>query len=174
MDGGYPPFRAPVTALDGPAKVTGGARYTFDIAIPGMLHAKVLRSPHPHARIVSIDTSRAEALPGVFTAVTGADAIKLPDPYYGVAIRDQPVIAIDKVRYVGDMVAAVAAIDEETAYRALTLIDVEYELLPPVTTATTPGSASAWLASIETMRACGCGLRSTLACSMPGMAMSNV
>jgi CO/xanthine dehydrogenase Mo-binding subunit len=105
MDGGYPPFRAPVTALDGPAKVTGAARYTFDIAIPGMLHAKVLRSPHPHARIVSIDASRAEALPGVVAVVTGADAVKLPDPYYGVAIRDQPVIAIDKVRYVGDMVA---------------------------------------------------------------------
>jgi CO/xanthine dehydrogenase Mo-binding subunit len=134
MDGGYPPFRAPVTALDGPAKVTGAARYTFDIAIPGMLHAKVLRSPHPHARIVSIDASQAEALPGVVAVVTGADAVKLPDPYYGVAIRDQPVIAIDKVRYVGDMVASVAAIDEETAYRALTLIDVEYELLPPVTT----------------------------------------
>jgi len=134
MDGGYPPFRAPVTALDGPAKVTGAARYTFDISIPGMLHAKVLRSPHPHARIVSIDASRAEELPGVAAIVTGADAIKLPDPYYGVAIRDQPVIAIDKVRYVGDMVAAVAAIDEETAYRALTLIDVEYELLAPVTT----------------------------------------
>jgi CO/xanthine dehydrogenase Mo-binding subunit len=134
MDGGHPPFRTPVTALDGPAKVTGAARYTFDLGVPGMLHAKVLRSPHPHARIRAIDTSRAAALPGVAAVVTGADAAHLPDPYYGVAIRDQPVIAIDKVRYVGDMVAAVAASDEETAYRALTLIDVEYELLPPVTT----------------------------------------
>ena len=62
------------------------------------------------------------------------DAVGLPDPYYGVAIRDQPVIAIDKVRYVGDMVAAVAAVDEETAYRALTLIEVRYDPLPAVTT----------------------------------------
>jgi CO/xanthine dehydrogenase Mo-binding subunit len=136
MDGtsGDSPFRSPVTALDGPEKVTGAARYTFDVTLPGMVHAKVLRSPHPHARIVAIDASRAEALAGVVAVVTGADAIKLPDPYYGVAIRDQPVLAIDKVRYVGDMVAAVAAFDEETAYRGLALIDVHYDLLPPVTT----------------------------------------
>ena len=128
------PFRSPVIALDGPDKVTGAARYTFDVTLPGMVHAKVLRSPHPHARIVAIDASRAEALPGIVAVVTGADAIKLPDPYYGVAIRDQPVLAIDKVRYVGDMVAAVAALDEETAYRALALIDVRYDPLLPVTT----------------------------------------
>jgi CO/xanthine dehydrogenase Mo-binding subunit len=132
MDGSASPFRAPVAALDGPDKVTGAARYTFDFGLPGMLHAKVLRSPHPHARIRSIDTSRAEALPGVAAVVTGVDATRLPDPYYGVAIRDQPVVAIDKVRYVGDMVAAVAAVDEETAYRALGLIDVQYEMLPAV------------------------------------------
>ena len=134
MDGAASPFRAPVVALDGPDKVTGAARYTFDVSLPGMLHAKVLRSPHPHARIRSIDTRRAEALPGVAAVVTGADAVRLPDPYYGVWIRDQPVVAIEKVRYVGDMVAAVAAIDEETAYRALTLIDVQYEQLPAVMT----------------------------------------
>ncbi len=134
MDGSSSPFRAAVVPLDGPDKVTGAARYTFDVSLPGMLHAKVLRSPHPHARIRSIETGRAEALPGVFAVVTGADAARLPDPYYGVAIRDQPVIAIDKVRYVGDMVAAVAAIDEETAYRALTLIEVQYDLLPTVMT----------------------------------------
>jgi CO/xanthine dehydrogenase Mo-binding subunit len=128
------PFRSPVIALDGPDKVTGAARYTFDVTLPGMVHAKVLRSPHPHARIVAIDASRAEALPGIVAVVTGADAIKLPDPYYGVAIRDQPVVGIDKVRYVGDMVAAVAALDEETAYRALALIDVRYDPLLPVTT----------------------------------------
>jgi CO/xanthine dehydrogenase Mo-binding subunit len=136
MDGaaGDSPFRSPVTALDGPDKVTGAARYTFDVTLPAMLHAKVLRSPYPHARIVAIDTSKAEALPGVIAVVTGRDAVRLPDPYYGVAIRDQPVLAIDKVRYVGDMVAAVAALDEETAYRALALIDVHYDLLPPVST----------------------------------------
>jgi CO/xanthine dehydrogenase Mo-binding subunit len=136
MDGaaGNAPFRSAVIALDGPDKVSGAARFTFDVTLPGMLHAKVLRSPHPHARITAIDTRRAEALPGVAAVVSGRDAVELPDPYYGVAIRDQPVIAIDKVRYVGDMVAAVAAIDEETAYRALRLIDVRYDLLPPVMT----------------------------------------
>ena len=125
-------FQSRVTALDGPDKITGAARFTFDVTLPGMLHAKVLRSPHPHARIVAIDTSRAEALPGVVAIVTGADATKLPDPYYWVAIRDQPVLAIEKVRYVGDIVAAVAAVDEETAYRALALIDAQYDLLQPV------------------------------------------
>ena len=133
MDGAASPFRAPVIALDGPDKVTGAARYTFDVSLPGMLHAKVLRSPHPHARIRSIDTGRAEGLPGVAAVVTGIDAVGLPDPYYGVAIRDQPVVAIDKVRYVGDMVAAVAAVDEEIAYRALALIEVHYDPLPAVT-----------------------------------------
>jgi CO/xanthine dehydrogenase Mo-binding subunit len=127
-------FQSRVTALDGPDKVTGAARFTFDVTLPGMLHAKVLRSPHPHARIVAIDTSRAETLPGVAAVVTGADAIRLADPYYGVAIRDQPVLAIDKVRYVGDTVAAVAAVDEETAYQALALIDAQYDLLQPVAT----------------------------------------
>jgi CO/xanthine dehydrogenase Mo-binding subunit len=96
MDGAASPFRAPVVALDGPDKVTGAARYTFDVSLPGMLHAKVLRSPHAHARIRSIDPRRAETLPGVVAVVTGADAARLPDPYYGVAIRDQPVVAIDK------------------------------------------------------------------------------
>jgi CO/xanthine dehydrogenase Mo-binding subunit len=133
MDGSSP-FRDPVVPLDGADKVCGIARYTFDLALPGMLHAKVLRSPHPHARIRAIDASRAEAFPGVAAVVTGADATALSDPYYGVAIRDQPVIAIDKVRYVGDMVAAVAAVDEETAYRALALIEVDYETLPALMT----------------------------------------
>jgi CO/xanthine dehydrogenase Mo-binding subunit len=134
MYGSASPFRTPVVALDGPDKVTGAARYTFDLSLPGILHAKVLRSPHPHARIRSVDTRRAEAVSGVAAVVTGADVTWLPDPFYGVAIRDQPVVAIDKVRYVGDMVAAVAATDEETAYRALALIDVQYEKLPAVTT----------------------------------------
>jgi CO/xanthine dehydrogenase Mo-binding subunit len=134
MDGTGSPFRAPVIALDGPDKVTGAARYTYDVSLPGMLHAKVLRSPHPHARIRSIDAAGALSLAGVAAVVSGADAAELLDPYYGVAIRDQPVIAIDKVRYVGDMVAAVAAVDEETAYRALRLIKVQYDPLPAVMT----------------------------------------
>jgi CO/xanthine dehydrogenase Mo-binding subunit len=134
MDRTGSPFREPVVALDGPDKVTGAARYTYDVSLPGMLHAKVLRSPHPHARIRSIDAARALSLAGVAAVVTGADAAELPDPYYGVAIRDQPVIAIDRVRYVGDMVAAVAAVDEETTYRALRLIKVQYDPLPAVMT----------------------------------------
>ena len=123
-----------VVPLDGLDKVTGAARYTFDLELPGMLHAKILRSPHAHARIVAIDTTRAVALPGVACVLTGADARTLPDPHYGVFVRDQPVLPWDKVRYVGDMVAAVAAVDEATAYRALALIDVQYEPLPPVMT----------------------------------------
>jgi CO/xanthine dehydrogenase Mo-binding subunit len=120
--------------LDGMEKVTGTAQYTMDLELPGMLHAKVLRSPHAHARIHSIDARRAATLPGVACIVSGADAAELPDPTYGVGIRDQLVIAIDKVRYVGDMVAAVAARDEATALRALELIHVEYELLAPLMT----------------------------------------
>jgi len=135
MDGVDPAvLAAPVVALDGPDKVSGAARYTFDVALPGMLHAKVLRSPHAHARIAAIDVGRAAALPGVACVVTGADAATLPDPRYGVFLRDQPVLPWDKVRYVGDMVAAVAAVDEITAYRALELIDVRYEPLPAVMT----------------------------------------
>ncbi len=132
MDGGA--FSGTVIPLDGPDKVTGAARYTFDVELPGMLHAKLLRSPHAHARIVSIDAARALALPGVTCVVTGADAKKLPDPTYGVFVRDQPVLPWDKVRYVGDMVAAVVAVDEPTAYRALGLIDVVYEPLPALMT----------------------------------------
>src|SRR5258706_15116797 len=127
-------IRRSTTRLDGLEKVTGTAQYTMDLELPGMLHAKVLRSPHAHARILSIDARRAAALPGVVCIVSGADAAGLPDPTYGVGIRAQPVIAIDKVRYVGDMVAAVAARDEATALRALELIHVEYEPLASLMT----------------------------------------
>ena len=115
---------------DGLAKSTGRARYTDDITLPGMLHGKILRSPHPHARILGIDTSAADALPGVFATVTGAE---MPTPY-GIIVwtPDEQALATEKVRYVGDAVAAVAAIDEETANRALDLIRVEYEPLPPI------------------------------------------
>jgi len=122
-----------VPTQDGPAKVKGTAVYTFDRSLPGMLHAKVLRSPHAHARIRAIDTGRASALPGVYVVLTGRDLGGL-NPIYGVRIKDQRVLAIDKVRYYGDIVAAVAAEDEATAFRALALIDVDYEILPPVMT----------------------------------------
>src|SRR5579862_5867539 len=124
---------APVR-LDGRQKVRGAVRFTSDFQLPGMTHAKVLRSPLAHARIRSIDASKALALSGVLAVITGADISSLPDPYYGVGIRDQPVLAIDKVRYVGDMVAAVVAEDEASAFLALELIDVDYLELPSVMT----------------------------------------
>jgi CO/xanthine dehydrogenase Mo-binding subunit len=115
-------------------RVTGQTTYTFDVTLPGMLHGKLLRSPHAHARIVRIDTSAARAIPGVSVVLTGADTAGLADPFYGVALRDQPVIATDRVRYVGDTVAAVVACDEQTAFRAAQAIMVDYEILPPLMT----------------------------------------
>lgn len=116
--------------VDAIAKATGRAIYTDDIALPGMLHGKILRSPHPHASIVSIDASRALALPGVHAVVTGRD---MPTKYGIIPwTRDEEPLAVDRVRYIGDAVAAVAAVDEDTAIRALELIDVEYEVLPAI------------------------------------------
>ena len=114
-----------VARYDLPEKLTGEARYAADVRLPGMLHGKILRSPHPHARIVRIDTSAAERLPGVRALLTPFDAPEgriAPD----VAILD------GVVRFVGDEVAAVAADDEDIAAEALALIDVEYEALPAV------------------------------------------
>ncbi|MGD2152922.1 MAG: xanthine dehydrogenase family protein molybdopterin-binding subunit [Gemmatimonadales bacterium] len=113
---------------DGLAKSSGRAVFTDDITLPGMLHAKILRSPHPHARILGIDVSKALRLDGVHAIVTGSD---MPVAY-GILpwARDEYALCIDKARYVGDGVAAVAAVDEESANEALDLIEVEYELLP--------------------------------------------
>ncbi len=117
----------PLRKVDGLAKATGQAQYTDDIALPGMLHAKTLRSPHAHARIVSIDTTRASALPGVWAVITGQD---LPERYGVIPwTPDETALAVDRVRFIGDEVAAVAAVDEDTAERALGLIDVVYEPL---------------------------------------------
>jgi 4-hydroxybenzoyl-CoA reductase alpha subunit len=120
-----------VVRIDSLAKATGQARYTADLTLPRMLYAKVLRSPHAHARILNIDTSRAERLRGVKAVVTGADAAGVK---WGVFryTRDQQLLTQDKVRYIGEDVAAVAAEDEDTAMEALELIDVEYEILPAV------------------------------------------
>jgi CO/xanthine dehydrogenase Mo-binding subunit len=113
---------------DGLAKSSGRATFTDDISLPGMLHAKILRSPHPHARISGIDVSKALESEGVHAIVTGSD---MPETY-GILpwARDEYALCIDKVRYVGDGVAAVAAVDEESANEALDLIEVEYEVLP--------------------------------------------
>ena len=116
--------------VDGAGKVTGATVYTDDMSLPGMLHGKILRSPHPHANIISIDTAKAESLPGVHAVVTGRD---MPVTYCVIPwTRDEYPLCVDRVRYIGDGVAAVAAVDEETANRALRLIDVEYELLEPI------------------------------------------
>ena len=109
------------------AKVLGRAVYAGDIKLPGMLHGKVLRSPYPHARIVSIDTAAARALPGVKAVLTGEDA---PDQLWGVHHKERAVLARGVVRYCGEEVAAVAAVSDEIARDALDLIHVEYEELP--------------------------------------------
>ncbi len=119
--------------VDSHARVSGAAVYTDDMTLPGMLHGKILRSPHAHARIVSIDTSEAEALAGVHAVVIGSD---MPVTYCVIPwTRDEYPLCVDRVRYIGDGVAAVAAINEETANRALQLIRVEYEVLEAVLTA---------------------------------------
>jgi 4-hydroxybenzoyl-CoA reductase subunit alpha len=115
--------------LDGPAKATGQAVYTDDIVVPGMLRGALLQSPVAHARIKRIDTRKAEALPGVHAVLTARNTPRTP---FGVspARYDETVLAADKVLYIGDEIAAVAAVDEQTAQRALELIEVDYEELP--------------------------------------------
>ncbi len=117
----------PLRKIDGLAKATGAAVYTDDIQLAGMLHAKTLRSPHAHAKIRGIDTSKARALRGVHAVITGAD---LPIKYGVIPwTQDENALAVDKVRFIGDPVAAVAAVDEDTANAALKLIAVDYEVL---------------------------------------------
>lgn len=118
-----------VARLDAVEKATGATRYVGDLSLPGMLHAKLVTSPHPHARIGRIDTSRAEALPGVAAVCTHRD---VPDLRWGELVQDQRVFAKEKVTWVGDPVAIVAARDPETAARAAALVDVDYEPLPAV------------------------------------------
>ncbi|MGZ8425067.1 MAG: xanthine dehydrogenase family protein molybdopterin-binding subunit [Candidatus Binatia bacterium] len=118
---------------DGRVKVTGKAQYVADLRLIGMAYAKVLRSPVAHAKIISIDKSKAEAHPGVYCVVTGYDLDGL-NPYFGHAVKDHPLLAIDKVRYTGEPVAAVVAVDERTAFEALEFIDVKYEELKGIFT----------------------------------------
>jgi 4-hydroxybenzoyl-CoA reductase alpha subunit len=122
----------PLPKVDAYAKVTGRALYADDIMLPRMLFGKLLRSPHPHARIVSIDTGRALELPGVLAVITGED---LPQRF-GIlpSSQDEYALAIEKVRYVGDPVAAVAAVDSDVLDEAMKLIHVEYEILPELMT----------------------------------------
>ena len=119
-----------VRRIDAPGKVSGRLKYAGDMTMPDMLHVQVLRSPHAHARIVSIDTSAAEAMEGVEGVITAADVPG--EDGFGVFVNDQPIMARGKVRYVGEAVAAVAAEDLITAKRAAAAIKVEYEPLAPV------------------------------------------
>jgi len=117
-----------IAMVDAAGKTTGAGKYTDDFSLPGMLVGKILHSPYPHARIKRIDTSRAKAIDGVVAVVTGPDA---PNPYGILPVgHDETALAVEKVRYVGDHVACVAAISEQIAEEALELIDVEYEALP--------------------------------------------
>ncbi len=118
-----------VPRLDALEKVTGRAKFCGDVSLSGMLYAKVLRSPHAHARIASVDTSRAEKLPGVRVVITGKD---VPDKRYGLFIFDQHILARDVVRYAGEAVAAVAADTLDIAEKAIELIEVRYEELAPI------------------------------------------
>ncbi len=120
--------------VDAEAKVTGRAVYTDDVILPGMLYGKLKRSPYARAKIISIDTSKAEALPGVYCVITGKDfhGGKLGNPEAFKELADKDPLCKSEVKLVGDEVAAVAAIDEETAQEALELIDVQYEVLQPV------------------------------------------
>jgi CO/xanthine dehydrogenase Mo-binding subunit len=120
---------AAVGRVEGADKVSGQATYGADVHFPDTLWGKILRSPYPHARIVKIDATKAWQVPGVKAIVTGKDE---PEHYQGKSIRDIPVLCWDKVRYIGDKVAAVAAESRDAAEEAINLIDVEYEELPAV------------------------------------------
>ncbi|MBP8612628.1 MAG: molybdopterin-dependent oxidoreductase [Candidatus Atribacteria bacterium] len=119
-----------IPRVDGLEKATGKIKYMSDLEFPNMLYGKILRAKFPHAKIINIDTSKAEALDGVVAVVTHKDVPGVNG--FGIVIPDMPVLCEDKVRYIGDAVAAVAAISEEIAEKALLLIDVDYEPLPIV------------------------------------------
>lgn len=118
-----------VGRTEGAEKVSGVTRFTADLTLPGLLWGLTLRSPLPHARIVHIDTSRARALAGVKAVLTGLD---VPDVRIGRHMKDLPILAKEKVRFVGEKVAAVAAENRDAAEETLSLIEIDYEELPAV------------------------------------------
>lgn len=129
------PVGKSVPRINGRGIVTGQTKYVYDIGFPNMLVGKMLRSPHPHARITHIDTSRAEQLPGVKAIITAKDTFNIKfgsNEFFFPHTTDQMALESEKVRYIGDELGAVAAVDEETAEEALKLIDVQYEILPSV------------------------------------------
>src|SRR6516225_8768500 len=132
--GGYRWIGRSMKRVEDPRLLTGHGTYADDIDLPGMAHAAVLRSPHAHARIKSIDASKAKALPGVMLVMTGAEAAEKtgPLPCFANPPVRQMCIAVDRVRHVGEPVAAVVAESRYIAEDALDLIEVKYEELPPV------------------------------------------
>ncbi len=112
--------------VDGPVKATGRAQYTDDFVLPGMLHGRIVRSTIPRGKILRIDTSKAEKLPGVRAVITHKDIVDLVTPSYHQLLRS------DTVNFVGEEIAAVAAVDEDTAFEAAELVSVEYEPMEPV------------------------------------------
>src|SRR5882672_1472159 len=120
--------------LDYETKVTGRAQYLADMNVPGLCHGKILRSPYAHARILKIDTAKALKIPGVVAVLTRDDILHDEgiEPYYGPVFKDQTIVAVEKVRHVGDPVAAVAALSVDAAEEALRLIEVDYDELPAV------------------------------------------
>src|SRR5689334_10349381 len=122
-----------VPRLESWLKVTGRAEYVHNLRLPGMLYGKIFRSSVAHGRIKRIDTSAAQALAGVYKVITSREVREIvPEPYYGPAFHDQPILAVDKVRYVGEPVAVVLAADPHIAEEAADLITVEYDPLPAV------------------------------------------
>ena len=107
-----------VSRVDGPAKIRGWAQYTGDIELPGMVYAKVLRSTHPHARLLRVDTSKAEKFPGVVAVLTRDDFAGQKSTF-GSVVKDQGIVATERVRYVGDVIAAVAAEERDIAEEAV-------------------------------------------------------
>src|SRR5207237_1553275 len=125
--------RRSVRRLESRSKVDGSAEYIHNLTLPGMLYGKIARSSIPHGKILNIDPSAALALEGVHAVVTGEDIRRLiPNPYYGPAFHDQPILALEKVRYAGEPVAVALAADPHVAEEAADLIAVEYEPLDPV------------------------------------------
>jgi CO/xanthine dehydrogenase Mo-binding subunit len=123
----------PIARTDAREKVTGRARYLSDMELPGMLQARLVRSPFAHARITRVDLARARAVPGVHAVVCGTD-LTWCEPFFGPAIMDRPILAADVVRYEGDPVVAIVADDEAAALEAADLVEIDYEELPAVMT----------------------------------------
>lgn len=130
---GYRQVGRQADRLESRAKVTGATNYTHNVELPRMLHAKVVRSSQAHARILAIHTAEAQAVAGVFQVVTAQDVLRvIPNPHYGPAFHDQPILAIEKVRHVGEPVAVVLASDPHVAEAAAGLVRVDYDTLPAV------------------------------------------